>query len=132
MELALNLLWLLVASAALGWWLAGRDARSRRQFLVGLAALGCSLVLFFPVVSASDDLHSATPAMEDYSLSARKLRAAGQSSAWHATFVAPVVSPFISPVTASEGTITSAPVVFVALTPAFSLSGRAPPFFLLG
>lgn len=132
MELALNLLWLLIAAAAFGRWSLGGRARPRRQFLAGLAALGCALVLFFPVVSASDDLHAATPAMEDYSLSARKLRAARQSFSSHPGFAAVLPSFPISPVAACDGTVTPATVHFAALAPAARFTGRAPPFFLLG
>ena len=48
MELFLNLLWLATAMTAL--WIARR--RSSRA----LSAIGCALVLLFPIVSVSDDL----------------------------------------------------------------------------
>lgn len=70
MENFLNLCWLLLAVAALVGWRcqAPRGGHSRP-----LVALLFVLALMFPVISASDDLHPAAPAMEDSSK--RTLRA---------------------------------------------------------
>jgi len=66
MELLLNLAWMLLAVPA--YWLWRRDARSRMArritALQCLLALGCVLVLLFPVISASDDLHAMRAEME--------------------------------------------------------------------
>jgi hypothetical protein len=70
MELLLNLAWLLLALPAYWLWQrAAAGARLRRRFspLQGLLALGCVLVLLFPVISASDDLHAMRAEMEDSS-----------------------------------------------------------------
>jgi hypothetical protein len=58
-----------------------------------LLLLGCSLVLLFPVVSATDDLHAMRPEMEEWNASKRVLKQAGstRTSAWthsSATFLA--------------------------------------------
>jgi hypothetical protein len=89
MELFLNLCWLsLLVPACLLWRQrissdrSGDDSgdgspRSARG-LVGrhlvLLSLGCALVLLFPVISATDDLHAMRPEMEE---SERAFRHAG-------------------------------------------------------
>ncbi len=66
MELALNLCWLaLVLPAFLLWHRRGACGRSTRASLLFICTLGCALVLLFPVISASDDLHSISQAMEE-------------------------------------------------------------------
>ena len=66
MELLLNLAWLLLALPA--WWLWRQRAK---QHGVGssayqcLLALGCLVVLLFPVISASDDLSAMRAEMEE-------------------------------------------------------------------
>jgi hypothetical protein len=78
MELLLNLAWLLLALP--GYWVWRRDAGTRPARRVTslqcLLALGCALVLLFPVISASDDLHTMRAAMEDSSVSKRTVRQA--------------------------------------------------------
>lgn len=129
-ELALNLLWLLTGAVALWRWSVCCRGRSRRQSFVGLAALSCALVLFFPIISASDDLHAATPAVEDYSLSARKVRGAVHRISSHVLYAVPVRSLITMPEAGCEGTITPAFVRISAATHAASLTSRAPPSFL--
>jgi len=73
MELLLNLAWLLLALPA--YWLWRRGTR-RFSSLQCLLALGCMLVLLFPVISASDDLHAMRSEMEDSSVSKRAMRQA--------------------------------------------------------
>src|SRR5271168_2929149 len=86
MELLLNLAWMLLALPA--YWLWRRDAGSRAargvNALQCVLALGCVLVLLFPVISASDDLHAMRAEMEDSSVSKRTVRQAGgdKNSAW--------------------------------------------------
>src|ERR1700683_4434217 len=79
MELLLNLAWMLLALPA--YWLWRRDAGMRAARWVSsvecLLALGCVLVLLFPVISASDDLHAMRAEMEDSSFSKRTV---GQAS----------------------------------------------------
>ena len=57
MELFLNLLWLLIAAAAL----VGAPRRSGHILL----ALVCALALLFPIVSVSDDLIPGRDALEE-------------------------------------------------------------------
>lgn len=75
MELLLNLAWLLLAMPA--YWLWRRPDKHPASSLQCLLTLGCALVLLFPVVSATDDLHAMRPEMEESSLIKRALRNAG-------------------------------------------------------
>src|SRR5271170_3193463 len=79
MELFLNLCWLsLLAPAYLLWRQRilspkayHRAGSSPVPPLVFLCVLGCTLVLLFPVISASDDLHAMRAEMEESSPSKR-------------------------------------------------------------
>jgi hypothetical protein len=68
MELLLNLLWSMLALLALGlWWRKTGPMRSmcRLSRVDQLVLLGCVLILLFPVVSATDDLHPLRQEMEE-------------------------------------------------------------------
>jgi hypothetical protein len=80
MELLLNLAWLLLALPAYGIWRQGAVAKRQNRFrsLQGLLALGCLLVLLFPIISATDDLHAMRAEMEEPGASKRSVRQASQ------------------------------------------------------
>jgi hypothetical protein len=84
MELLLNLVWVLLALPA--YWLWRRSAGSQRgpSPLQCLLVLGCALVLLFPVISATDDLHAMRAEMEESASNKRTVRQAGseKGSAW--------------------------------------------------
>jgi hypothetical protein len=66
MELFLNLCWLTLALPAYLLWRQRVSTNPWSQAsLVIICTLGCALVLLFPVVSASDDLHAVAQAMEE-------------------------------------------------------------------
>jgi hypothetical protein len=67
MELLLNLAWLLLALPAFWLWRDARSVRAGRGFtpLQCLLALGCILVILFPVVSATDDLRAMSTEIEE-------------------------------------------------------------------
>jgi hypothetical protein len=69
MELFLNLCWLsLLVPAYLLWRLRTSSTDSKHAAdhpLVLLCTLGCALILLFPVISATDDLHAMRPEMEE-------------------------------------------------------------------
>jgi hypothetical protein len=70
MELLLNLLWIAITLAAFSMLLRSRGDSSRMPRIAygkALLALACVLVLLFPVVSASDDLHPTQAVLEDAS-----------------------------------------------------------------
>lgn len=64
MELLLNIVWALLAGTAIAGFLSSAPAR-RKQFLLGLGALCCALLLLFPAISISDDLHFQAFVTED-------------------------------------------------------------------
>ena len=81
MELLLNLAWLLLVLPAYGIWRQGAVAKRPNRFnsLQGLLALGCLLVLLFPIISATDDLHAMRAEMEEPGgASKRSVRQASQ------------------------------------------------------
>jgi hypothetical protein len=97
LELLLNLVWVLVVTASLLLWrrLSFASEDFSRRPVTALVALICILVLLFPVISATDDLHVAEFAIED---SGRKVlrQALSVNSATangsHAAFAHPVPS----------------------------------------
>jgi hypothetical protein len=76
MELLLNLAWMLMAVPAYWLWRRGAGTRMthRVSALQFLLALGCTLVLLFPVISATDDLHAMRAEMEESASSKRTVR----------------------------------------------------------
>ncbi len=66
MELLLNLVWVLIAATALCWHLRSAP-KDHKQFLLALGALCCALLLLFPTISVSDDLHFEAFLSEDSS-----------------------------------------------------------------
>ena len=77
MELSLNLVWFLVGGIAL-WSFLGSHSRDRKQFLFALIALSCAILLLFPAISVSDDLHFQAFVSED-SNPCKRLLIAGQT-----------------------------------------------------
>jgi hypothetical protein len=85
MELLLNVFWLTSALLALGWW--WRDSVSTRpgqlrSRLPKFLLLSCVLILLFPVVSVTDDLHPLRPEMEESSPS-KKIKIAADKCSNH-------------------------------------------------
>jgi hypothetical protein len=80
MELLLNLTWILMVLPGYWLWRRSVSARSARKVtaLQCLLALGCVLVLLFPVISATDDLHAMRAEMEESPASKRAVRPAGE------------------------------------------------------
>lgn len=131
MELLLNLAWLLLALPALWLW---RGARAGHKFssLQCLLALGCVLVLLFPVISATDDLHAMRSEMEESPASKRSVRQAGhdKASAWNGRVQSPpAILPRITSFAPSDertGLPLSMPFSIPASPPVLA-AGRAPP-----
>jgi HAMP domain-containing protein len=140
MELLLNLLWLGLALPAIWMWrrrpvLAARTGWLRRQqpFLL----FACVLMLLFPVVSATDDLHAIRQEMEESTPSKRMVKAVnGEKSA--ATLVAQgnssAVFAFVFSFSASRevcGRVGACSLVPLQKLDSRRYSGRSPPFSLL-
>jgi hypothetical protein len=139
MELLLNLAWMLLALPAYWLWRRDTEVRAARwvSSLQCLLALGCVLVLLFPVISASDDLHAMRAEMEDSSISKRTVRQAGseKTSAWvNRLQGAPaVVAGAVRLVAPEVGLLeVSDTCVSPSARPCVFHGGRAPPFSLLG
>ena len=62
LELLLNLCWMLLVGPAAAFWLRRTDRARSWDFGI---ALTCLLVLLFPVISATDDLHALQQEMEE-------------------------------------------------------------------
>lgn len=139
MELLLNLAWMLLALPALWLWRQDTGARAARRVtsLQCLLALGCALVLLFPVISASDDLHAMRAEIEESATSKRTMRhvAGDKTSAWTNRWQSPPVAmasaqwipvPQVGQLEVSI--IRVIPLARVCTTH----PGRAPPLALLG
>ena len=136
MEVLLNTIWLLVAIGAFLFWRPEKYTRTptardhKKSF--GILALACALVLLFPVISLTDDLHAEQAAMEDSSRSVIKARhmlkeclGAGRSS-----FMA-LVPHGPDPAAALrlfQGNVVLIENRSLCLTPIFPHDGRSPPF----
>jgi len=127
-ELTLNLLWAFLSALTLVVWT--RDVRSRQlqRSVVARsgAALFCLLILLFPVISITDDLH-ATEFVED-STSGRKARAAasGEVTAGTTAAVATVSVQLAIPAATVESLVSVGPTPALAGT-VLVAAGRAPP-----
>jgi hypothetical protein len=140
MELLLNLAWLLMALPAYWLWRQDASARAARRVSSGqcLLALACILVLLFPVISASDDLHAMRAEMEESSATKRSVRSAtgDKVSGWlnrSQPSPAMVVAANWFFVPEVRGFAPARPAaVSPRLRASFLCAGRAPPFSLLG
>ena len=134
MELLLNLAWLLLALPAFWLWRNSSTSRAEHKFspLQCLLALGCVLVLLFPVISATDDLIAMRTEMEESPISKRSIRHASgdKSSLWSSRLqTAPVLvgarSAFV--LAPSHGDLSRTPTLSVTAAPSILPAGRAPP-----
>jgi len=139
MELLLNLLWLTLAIPAIWLWLRQSVPGKRIHLVGGISAmilLGCVLLLLFPVVSASDDLHAMRTEMEE-SLPSKKI--VKQASTQHSripiigdgALLAQAMHSTINPQIEVQGQVFDLPVRIPLQAELCSCGGRAPPSFLL-
>lgn len=132
MELLLNLLWLLLAMPAFWLWRYSRTAPQRRKAspFHCLLALGCLLVILFPVISATDDVQAMRAEMEE---SPTSKRSAGQSSGEKSSHSKSLLHPALVATSQLSFVPESAwyqppPVrTFTAALPAVVRAARAPP-----
>ncbi|MFZ0804789.1 MAG: hypothetical protein WAN03_01340 [Candidatus Sulfotelmatobacter sp.] len=133
MELFLNLAWLLLALPAYWLWRSTLQSQARRKLksLHCLLALACMLVVLFPVISATDDLHAMRTEMEETPASKRSLHQAStdKASPWNSQPQTPpaILGATISIAVGAE-LLEGAPVLAFSLPAVPTLrSGRAPP-----
>jgi hypothetical protein len=132
MELLLNILWLLLALPAFAVWrrAASSDARPQHSQLRSLFLLSCMLMLLFPVVSASDDLHPVCAEIEESGPSKRVVKhiTSAGTAAWSMTGALPA-----SPAGMGQlryeicGSVPEDRSVIPQEIPAHALGCRAPP-----
>jgi hypothetical protein len=132
MELLLNLAWLLLALPAYWLWRGCRTTHRGRKFtsLQCLLALGCALVVLFPVVSATDDLRAMRAEMEESSSSKRTVRLASNDKApawkWQSP---PALTASPSFLIVQDESWQPLPALYLSApaAPAIERVGRAPP-----
>ncbi len=139
MELLLNLAWVLLVVPGYWLWRCGAGARLARSVsaLQCLLALACTVVLLFPVISATDDLHAMRAEMEESATSKRAVLHAGSEkhSAWvNRLHGAPALGASAVWLPAPEAEQVEVSISFLAplARPSFLHAGRAPPSSLLG
>ena len=139
MELLLNLLWLTLALPAIWMWrnqsVYAKDCRSFYR-LRPFVLFGCVLMLLFPVVSATDDLHAMRQEMEESSPSKRLVKQAVADKSLSRLVTAGTLPAFIFPVSFDRDDRSCGQVLILrARLPEQPRNGkpssRAPPFSCL-
>lgn len=131
MELLLNIAWIMLALPA--YWLC-RKANSRGlKPLPCVLTLSCVLVLLFPVISATDDLHAVRAEMEDSAVSKRAVRQStgDKGSAWaNRSHGAPALAASASWLPMMHAGLFEPAINSVVRVsrPDILIPGRAPPF----
>lgn len=137
MELLLNLAWLLLAVPAYWLWRGSRTGSTadRSSSLQCLLALGCMLVILFPVISATDDLQAMRTEMEESPLSKRSIRQAGHDriSPSKSLYHPALLRSSTSAVAFSEDWQPKpSTFLLVPVAPAIEYAGRSPPASVIG
>ena len=131
MELLLNLLWLFLAMPAFWLWHYSRTAPEKRRSspIHCLLALGCLLVVLFPVISATDDLHAMRAEMEEPNGKRSICRAGSDRPHCSKCQFQPALSSFSDPLLGGEFGfyIPLAPESFARAVSLVIRAGRAPP-----
>jgi|SRR5215469_1498525 len=138
MELTLNLFWLLLTVPALLLWRReGLGCRqSHRSWLV-LPALGCLLILLFPVISASDDLcamrvEAVDPSQGDRLRDASAGRSSHSADRGNALYLLPQAQFIVSLGNLVWSATVPAPAPKAGLRLVTTRTERAPPVRFLG
>ncbi|HET7442966.1 MAG TPA: hypothetical protein VFJ47_16815 [Terriglobales bacterium] len=140
MELLLNLVWLMLALPA--YWIWRGEPGSARKSNAGksgrsVLVLTCILMLLFPVISATDDLHFIRPEMEESTCYKRALKQAANDKAPSSLKIAApplAVRPEIASLGPTACACGLAFISAVASPPSISpesLAVRGPPAFLM-
>ena len=131
MELLLNLVWILLVLPAYGLWRASSHAQHRFSSGQCLLALGCALVVLFPVISATDDLHVMRAEIEDSAVGKRNFCASASErpSPWSVRVPAPpAILGAVHSLTLDSGFQETAANLLISLpTSPVLYHGRAPP-----
>ena len=134
MELLLNLAWLLLAVPAYCLWRGSRNPAMRRESSArqSLLALGCLLVVLFPVISATDDMHALGAEIEESPGNKRGVRHASldRSPVWNFQLQTPpsLLATRHSLVPRFEyADLPLGPALYIRAVVLVSHAGRAPP-----
>ena len=136
MELLLNLAWLLLVLPAFWLWRCSKTAPFGRRLngLQCLLALGCTLVILFPVVSATDDLRAMRSEIEESPTSRKTIRAASndKTSSWKWQSPPALLAASLSLIVSEHGSH-PLPVasLFTPVSAAIERATRAPPVLFL-
>jgi hypothetical protein len=141
MELLLNLVWLTLALPAI--WIWRHEPASVRHWaghrrLRSSVLLMCVLVLLFPVISASDDLHPMRAEMEESSPFKRTVKQAGSngSASWLSNpgnfLVSSISDSQICPGNEVCAFVSPSSLSIPELFPYGQRDSRGPPSLLLG
>jgi hypothetical protein len=139
MELLLNLLWLTLALPAIWMWrhqsVCAEDCPRFHQ-IRPLVLFGCVLMLLFPVVSATDDLHAMRQEMEESSPSKKIVKQAVADKSLARIITAGALPALIFPVSLGHddcvcGRVLVVPVRVPEQRHAGRSSSRAPPLSTL-
>ncbi len=126
MELLLNVVWAILAGTAIAAFLSSAPAQ-RKQFLLALGALCCALLLLFPSISVSDDLHFQAFVSEDSNPNKRLVNGA-HISVEHFTASVFVLSSILASLFRVIGVVGVATAVFhLSSLLERPILGRAPP-----
>ena len=133
MELLLNLAWLLLALPAFGLWRGSKTTIVGRRFtaLQCILALGCMLVILFPVVSATDDLCAMRNETEESPASKRTARLASHDKASVSKWQSPpalVTTAIYLMVTDKAWQPWLESRLLLPTSPAIQRAARSPPF----
>ena len=136
MELLLNLAWLLLAVPAYWLWRTRKSARGFSS-LQCLLALGCLLVVLFPVISATDDLCAMKAEMEESPSGERTFRHAcgDRASLANAAITHHAALPSSAGIDCTNDEswlLISSPCLRTPARRTFEAPSRAPPSSLLG
>jgi len=132
MELLLNLTWLLLALPAYYLWRNSGCIHAQRRMSSAqcILALTCVLVVLFPVVSATDDLHISQAVMEESPGSKRSVCHRGNDrpagSRWNAQPSIATVAFLAAVAAQSWFEVPAVRFVIPAVAP-ITPSGRGPP-----
>jgi hypothetical protein len=138
MELLFNTFWVVVSLGAFALWFPRKDsssacgARNAERLQIS-AALAMALVILFPSISLSDDLHAENAVMEESSRSAVKARQLTQKCLHAGKSLAPLTAIITESFSAAIGLVVGR--VFppearlLRSAPVRPSQGRSPPFF---
>jgi hypothetical protein len=111
------------------WWRQSGQRHRVPRRIAGLIAVGCALILLFPIISESDDLHAFRPEMEDVSFKAAAGKAAKAVSTHSAhSLCSPPRIPAVSAELQVAGNVIPRAILKRAWRTVASSCPRSPPF----